>query len=317
MAKLPGEAEYPIAAVSKLTGVSCHALRVWERRYGFPLPRRSPSGHRRYGHDQVVILRRVSELSRTGRSIGDLIVEAREGSLNFEADSGPVASDEWDDGGGREVAEFIERILDGDLARGEACFTRLAGSLGEPELVGRVIAPALIETGERWFRQQCTIYQERFVSGFLRRKLDAMIEAARMANVEPRKTVVLGTVQGDRHEGGLLMSHLLLERKRWRVVSLGVDVPVSEIAGAVEHFRPDALALSFVLSRNINKRFQELREIRGVPIFVGGRSILNYQRLARRHGLIPVAGAVTTAIERMITEFGAWRRGLEGERVRG
>ena len=35
---------YSIAAVSKLTGVSCHALRVWERRYGFPVPQRSPRG---------------------------------------------------------------------------------------------------------------------------------------------------------------------------------------------------------------------------------------------------------------------------------
>jgi hypothetical protein len=32
----PGEAEYSIAAVSRLTGMSCHALRVWELRYGFP-----------------------------------------------------------------------------------------------------------------------------------------------------------------------------------------------------------------------------------------------------------------------------------------
>src|SRR5262245_673443 len=40
-----GRPEYTIAAVSKLTGVSCHTLRVWERRYGFPEPHRSASGH--------------------------------------------------------------------------------------------------------------------------------------------------------------------------------------------------------------------------------------------------------------------------------
>ena len=64
--------------------------------------------------------------------------------------------------------------------------------------------------------------------------------------------------------------------------NLGTDVPVREFFGAVEQWHSDALALSFVLSRNIKRRFQELLKIRGVPIFVGGRSILNYQTLARR-----------------------------------
>src|SRR5713101_1714766 len=80
-----GESEYSIAAVSKLTGVSCHALRVWERRYGFPVPHRSASGHRRYGIDQVLILRRVSEQSQAGRSIGDLIADLRAGKLTVDA----------------------------------------------------------------------------------------------------------------------------------------------------------------------------------------------------------------------------------------
>jgi hypothetical protein len=58
--------------------------------------------------------------------------------------------------------------------------------------------------------------------------------------------------------------------------------------------------LSFVLSRNVNKRFDELAAIRGAPVFVGGRSLLNYQGLARRHGLIPLVGPGELAVPRMI-----------------
>ena len=64
---------------------------------------------------------------------------------------------------------------------------------------------------------------------------------------------------------------LLLERSGWRALMLGVDLPVREYQRAVDSWRPDALALSFVMSRNINKRFQELSKIRGLPIFVGLR----------------------------------------------
>src|SRR3954452_15145912 len=79
MSQMMGTADYAIAAVSKLTGVSCHALRVWERRYGFPVPHRSASGHRRYTPDQVWALRTISERAQTGRPIGELIAEYREG----------------------------------------------------------------------------------------------------------------------------------------------------------------------------------------------------------------------------------------------
>src|SRR5437868_260226 len=81
MSSTPEASKYAIAAVSKLTGVSCHALRVWERRYGFPVPQRSASGHRRYTRDQVSAIRTISARSQTGRPIGELIAEYREGRL--------------------------------------------------------------------------------------------------------------------------------------------------------------------------------------------------------------------------------------------
>jgi MerR family transcriptional regulator, light-induced transcriptional regulator len=287
--------QYTIAAVSKLTGISCHALRIWERRYGFPVPCRSASGHRRYGRDQVRILRRISELLQQGHSIGDLIAEVLAGRLHGEKEPLPGELP----GGEVSVAGLIDRLIAGDVSGGEASFEQLARDLDTTELVARVLDPALVDVGDRWFRRECDIHQERYVSGFLRRKLASLIEAAHRANQRPTHTIVIGTVQGDRHEGGVLMLHLLLERAGWRVVNLGVDLPVPEYRKAVEAWRPDALGLSFVLSRNIKKRFRELAQIRGLPIFVGGRSIVNYQGLANRHGLIPLPGPITLTINQL------------------
>jgi methanogenic corrinoid protein MtbC1 len=299
------EAEYPIAAVSKLTGVSCHALRVWERRYGFPVPHRSLSGHRRYRHEQVMALKRLSELARGGRPIGDLIADLIAGRLG--ADLAPAATPGVEGVADCELAEFLGLMFSGDLDGACAAYERTAARLGPDEVVTRLIAPALIEVGECWFRRRCSVYQERYVSGFLRAKLGALTDEARRANPRPAHTAIVGTVQGDRHEGGVLIATLFLERAGWRVLNLGIDLPVPEYARAVEHLRPDAVALSFVLSRNVNKRFQELSKIRQVPVFVGGRSILNYQKLARRNGLIPVPGPALSAVRLMLDEFAVWR----------
>ena len=54
-----------IGDVVRATGLTEATLRAWERRYGFPLPQREPSGHRRYAPDEVErILRAVAERER-------------------------------------------------------------------------------------------------------------------------------------------------------------------------------------------------------------------------------------------------------------
>ncbi|MBV8431922.1 MAG: MerR family DNA-binding transcriptional regulator [Solirubrobacterales bacterium] len=44
-------------AAAKLLGVSPNTLRSWERRYGFPRPRRTPGGHRQYELQEIEALR--------------------------------------------------------------------------------------------------------------------------------------------------------------------------------------------------------------------------------------------------------------------
>ena len=302
MSPVVGHSGYSIAAVSKLTGVSCHALRVWERRYGFPVPERSASGHRRYAQDQVGVLRQLAKLARSGQSIGELIVEYQEGKLDFRA-SGPARLEERSASG-----QVVDRLFEGDMASADALLDLLAERLSTIELVERVIEPALVDVGERWFRGECEVFQERCAVSSLFLKLGRLLDQARRANPHPRRRVLVGTVQGDRHEGGVLMVSLALELAGWRAVALGVDLPIEQYQKAIETWRPDALGLSFVLSRNINKRFQELSKIEGVPIFVGGRSIVNHQGLARRHGLIPLTGSIKISSSLLISEVEAWEQ---------
>lgn len=53
------EATLSIGDVVSATGVGEATLRAWERRFGFPEPRREPSGHRRYSAAEVERIRSV------------------------------------------------------------------------------------------------------------------------------------------------------------------------------------------------------------------------------------------------------------------
>ena len=55
------------ATAADLLGVSPSTLRTWERRYGFPEPRRSVGGHRLYDRAEIVVLR--DAYAETGHAV--------------------------------------------------------------------------------------------------------------------------------------------------------------------------------------------------------------------------------------------------------
>ena len=59
-----------------LLNVSPNTLRAWERRFGFPMPQRSPGGHRLFTHGEIAALR---DALQEGLSISSAVSRAREG----------------------------------------------------------------------------------------------------------------------------------------------------------------------------------------------------------------------------------------------
>jgi DICT domain-containing protein/predicted DNA-binding transcriptional regulator AlpA len=68
-----------IRDVVERTGIAEATLRAWEKRYGFPEPRRLPSGHRRYSESDVGVLRRIAELREGGLPVTAAIEQAQAG----------------------------------------------------------------------------------------------------------------------------------------------------------------------------------------------------------------------------------------------
>src|ERR1700739_5171159 len=71
-----GEGAFGIAAVERDTGLSKDTLRVWERRYRFPLPARDTSGERVYSRQDVEKLRVLKRLLDQGHRPGKAIALA-------------------------------------------------------------------------------------------------------------------------------------------------------------------------------------------------------------------------------------------------
>ncbi len=71
------ESTLTIGDLAAATGVPAATLRMWERRYGFPLPERLPSGHRRYASEDATAVRRIAADRTRGVTLPDAINRAR------------------------------------------------------------------------------------------------------------------------------------------------------------------------------------------------------------------------------------------------
>lgn len=58
-----------IGDLAARTGVSAATLRTWEDRYGVPSPRRLSGGHRRYGSDDVELVRQILRRRAAGQTM--------------------------------------------------------------------------------------------------------------------------------------------------------------------------------------------------------------------------------------------------------
>ena len=79
---------YSIGAVGQMLGIAPATLRTWEERYGLPVPKRSPGGHRLYSRDQVDQLRFVKVQLAQGLAPADahrlLAERLAAGALSFD-----------------------------------------------------------------------------------------------------------------------------------------------------------------------------------------------------------------------------------------
>ena len=83
-----------IKDVAARTGIAAGTIRMWEQRYGFPVPERTSAGYRVYSEDDVDALRRVLAYRERGLSVPAAVDRARSSDLATDRPSlyGALAS---------------------------------------------------------------------------------------------------------------------------------------------------------------------------------------------------------------------------------
>jgi methanogenic corrinoid protein MtbC1 len=133
----------------------------------------------------------------------------------------------------------IERLR---IQEAEQMLTSAALSTEPCEFLKSVVAPILVEIGERWERGELRMAHEHACSTLMRGLLFSLMRLYPANDAQRR--VVVGTPAKEDHELGAMMVAMLAAMHGWSVLYLGPDLPAEEIAYAVNDIDADLLMLS-------------------------------------------------------------------------
>ncbi|MFN0163231.1 MAG: MerR family transcriptional regulator [Burkholderiales bacterium] len=284
-----------IGAVERDTGLSKDTLRVWERRYGFPMPLRDDAGERVYTEEQVQRLRAIKRLMDRGMRPGKLM-GLDEAELQRLAQSHESTVDS---AGNAAIATFVDlvRAHKGDELR--HALGRAMVQLGLARFVTELVAPLTTAVGESWVRGELEIYEEHFYTESLQVVLRGAIAGMPAAPGPPR--ILLTTFPGEQHSLGLLMAETLLVMEGAQCVSLGTEMPVWDIARAAQAHGADVVALSFSLAYSPTRATEGLAELRrlvepATEIWAGAGSALLGRRAPQGIVMVDSVAAVAQMV---------------------
>jgi methylmalonyl-CoA mutase cobalamin-binding subunit len=231
-----------IGALSRAAGIPVETLRTWERRYGFPRPERKPSGHRLYPIECVPRLRRVAEALARGVRAGEAVGasdDALAAMLRSYGSSPAPAPLPAQASTTADLLGIVRRFDGPALAR---ALLASWGRLGPLEFVRGCVGPLVTAVGNAWGRGDLEIRHEHFLS----ERLSDLLRALRLP-LEERATgplLLLTTLPGESHGLGLQMVALLLAQAGCRVLLLGTETPLDEIAELTRDTAARAVAIS-------------------------------------------------------------------------
>ena len=287
-------AHHSIKTASRMTGLSAHLIRIWEKRYGAVAPKRTATNRRLYSDGEIERLNFLRLATAAGHSIGNIakLPLARLKSLVAKAQlSGRSRSAHPVKRAASPAQTFHDCCLaavEGLDSRGlEEMLRKAVIALGHQGLLRQVVAPLTQTIGELWRAGVVTAAHEHFLTAGLKVFLGQLSGQFAVSADAPR--IIIATPAGQLHELGAVIINAAAAQVGWHTTYLGASLPAAEIAGAAVQNRALAVALSIVYPEDDSHLPQELTNLRRflppeIKILTGGRAGSAYRETLMRIG---------------------------------
>ena len=245
---------FNLKVVLKETGIAADTLRAWERRYGLPLPQRTPGGHRLYSQRDIETIKWLMNRQAEGLSISRAVdlwneqvasgsdpLAGSVPSTLASASTVPVQYQSPNTTLDALRADWIDACLNFSESTAEQILNQAFSLFPIEAVCIELLQKGMSEIGDLWYENRASVQQEHFASNLVMRRLDALLIASPSPARE--ETVIVGCPPDEWHALTPLLLSLLLRRRGLNVLYLGANVPVSRFIDAVKTAKADLVIL--------------------------------------------------------------------------
>jgi len=270
-------ASYTIKDLENLSGIKAHTIRIWEKRYGLLVPKRTDTNIRRYSDDDLKKIINISLLVNRGFKISKIAALSEEELYHHALKVNSKPEDTND-----RIEKLIFYMLSLDVNSIELEVESLIQEAGVEKAIYQYIFPLMEKIGTLWQANSIVPAQEHFVFNFLRQKL--IIETDKLPKTDGNEQLsgLFFLPEGENHEFSLLFYNYLARKNGHHTLYLGQSVPLSDILTIAESFHFDYYFTAIITSSPKDDFEQFLSDfsskVSASMLYVTGKEAQNYKR---------------------------------------
>jgi len=165
----------------------------------------------------------------------------------------------------KELSDLVELINQGEVAESIETVKRIIDDIAVEQIIG-VMTKAMRELGERFEKKEVFIPELLVASDVISELMPLLEPYIRKRNMQ-RKTVVIGTVEGDIHEIGKNIVSIVLKAEGYNVIDLGTDVGIDTFLAAASKQEASIIGLSTLMTTTMHVQQDLIEEL----VAQGGR----------------------------------------------
>lgn len=266
---------YRIHRFSKLTGLSPHVIRAWERRHGLVTPVRGENRYRLYTDEDVELFRYLKSEVDQGMAIGELAELGRE-KLKEQAQRLSVENHHEPPPSERLVFELTQALQENDRVVFERKLNGALAVIPFEEALHRFLLPLQERVGQLWHDGILGVGQEHYASNQIKQKIFSAMNQFHTSGEGP--ILVIACPANEWHEIAAMTAAYICRARGCRVHYLGANLPIPELAAYCDGIRPACVLLSVTIARSSDDARMLAQEFSAkilplAPVGVGGQGV--------------------------------------------
>lgn len=232
--------KYSIKDLEQISGIKAHTIRMWEKRYGLIVPKRTSTNIRYYSEWDLRRLLNISILNHHGLKISAIAemdeAEIRERVVDLSLD-------------GKHNDAQVDNFVAAMLELNEIKFLNILSSnimkLGFESSVEEVLLPFLERVHYLWQAGTVLSVQQNFVVNLIRQKIAVAIENEVPNLLSSTATAIMFLPKHEDFEIELMFYNLLARKENVNVIYVGASADLDELRIINKSKKADLFVTSF------------------------------------------------------------------------